>query len=220
MIVTPMIAVSVQPEPSRSIRSATVVSHDVRSRATCSRNAVSARSANRSTAGNASAAGTQISSTTERKSQSLPLRPMLRGSGGGAPVGRRRRRVPSIGSEACDAGRTAARGDVDRRRVRHRSSSCSSHAAATRVGDSPIAICAFRSRSSSVVRRLDTRLTRSTSFGPNRLTTSRCTIGVTFSAGWSRRSSASATSPPLTMQRLGGEHERRRRPGPVRSPGG
>ncbi len=80
-IVTPMIVVGVHPEPSRSIRSATVVSHEVRSPTICSRIAVSVRSAKRSTSGKMSAAGIQTSSTMVRNSRRYPLRPMLRGSG-------------------------------------------------------------------------------------------------------------------------------------------
>ena len=97
-IVPTAVTVMAHPDPSRSASTAIRVSHGVRNRATCWRKAVSARSATRRTEVKASVAGTQTKRTTSRTNQSLPVVPMLRGSGGGAPVGRRRRRAPIAGA--------------------------------------------------------------------------------------------------------------------------
>ena len=59
--------------------------------------------------------------------------------------------------------------------------------------DASAASAPFSARSDCVVRRSETALTTSTSGAPDRATTERRTSGVTFSAGWSPRSSASST---------------------------
>jgi hypothetical protein len=84
--------VIVQPEPIRSMVVATSVSHAVRNSAIWRRMAASTRSVTRRTSSETSAATIQTMTAPRATSQPVPVRPMLFGSGGGAPDGRRRRR--------------------------------------------------------------------------------------------------------------------------------
>ena len=79
-----------QPVATRSTARAACTSHSVRRWATARRIAVSMRSVSRRSGAEKRATTIQATSTTRPTIHARPVRPMFRGSGGGAPVGRRR----------------------------------------------------------------------------------------------------------------------------------
>ena len=100
--------------------------------ANCRRMAESTWLTSRATASEDIATTDRTSSTSAATSQTVPVVPMLRGSGGGAPVGRRRRRVRrAVGGPATTLGRRGAGGVVDG----HGSCSASSHRVAVERTD-------------------------------------------------------------------------------------
>src|SRR5262245_12722788 len=84
--------VSIQPVPIRSMPRAIWVSHGVRRRTIWRSTAASAWSVTRRAGAQNTRTAIQATKTPSTVSHSRPVEPRLRGSGGAAPVGRRRRR--------------------------------------------------------------------------------------------------------------------------------
>ena len=109
--------VTAQPEPTRSMASMTSVSQSVRSRRSAGGSAESTRSVTRrDRVGVEREDGPDERASADATSQPVPVSPMLPGSGGAAPDGRRRRRSAAPGGPA-----DRARGRRCRRRPGGRS---------------------------------------------------------------------------------------------------